>query len=294
MSHFRISLLQVSSPADPEMKHIKGEAFCRQAKSQGAHLALFPEMWSTGYQLYDPHGSQTLEQWAAQALSPEDEFVRRFRALAKELDMAIGLTYLERWQDLPRNTLALIDRRGEIVLTYAKVHTCDFDKEIYLTPGENFPVCDLDYGEGLVRLGAMICYDREFPEPARILMLEGAEILLVPNACEMEINRLCQLRSRAYENMVAVALVNYPAPQDNGYSVAYSGVAFDENERPLDMTLVEAGEEEGIFMAAFDLERLRTYREQEVWGNAFRKPRLYGALVRPGVEPPFQRDKARR
>ncbi len=51
----------------------------------------------------------------------------------------------------------------------------------------------------------MICFDREFPESARILMLKGAELILVPNACPMEINRLSQLRGRAFENMIAVA-----------------------------------------------------------------------------------------
>ena len=74
----------------------------------------------------------------------------------------------------------------------------------------------------------MICYDREFPESARILMLKGAEIILVPNACPMEINRLSQLRGRAYENMVGIATVNYPLgkPDCNGHSSAFDGVAY--------------------------------------------------------------------
>ena len=52
----------------------------------------------------------------------------------------------------------------------------------------------------------MICFDREFPESARILMLKGAEIILVPNACPMEINRISQLRARAFENMLGLVL----------------------------------------------------------------------------------------
>lgn len=293
MTSFSIALLQLSPHSDPEINRLKGEVFCRQAHARGAHLALFPEMWSHGYNLYDPQGNQSLQDWAASAVGVEGEFVRFYRSLARELDMAIGITFLERWPELPRNTLALIDRRGEIALTYAKVHTCDWDRERYLTPGEGFPVCDLDYGAGSVRLGALICFDREFPEPARILMLHGAEIILAPNACEMEINRLSQLRTRAYENMTGVALANYAAPQ-NGHSVAYSGVAFGTDEQPLDMTLVEAGEEEGVFLAHFDLDALRAYRQREVWGNAYRKPRLYGALTRPEISEPFVRKDARR
>ena len=64
-----------------------------------------------------------------------------------------------------------------------KVHTCDFDMEAALTPGDDFYVCTLDTAKGDVRIGAMICYDREFPESARILMLKGAELILTSNAC---------------------------------------------------------------------------------------------------------------
>ena len=140
----------------------------------------------------------------------------------------------------------------------------------------------------------MICYDREFPESARLLMLQGAEVILVPNACGMEVNRLTQLRSRAYENMVGVALANYAAPQENGHSVAYDGIAFSVDERSLDMTLVEAGRAEGVYLAAFDLDALRAYRAREVWGNSFRRPELYGRLTSAAVEPPFVRSRVRR
>jgi predicted amidohydrolase len=116
--------------------------------------------------------------------------------------MAIALTYLEHWNGAPRNTVALIDRHSETVLTYAKVHTCDFDKESALTPGSDFYVCELDTKQGKVKVGAMICFDREFPESARILMLKGAEITLIPNACDLEENRIAQLKARAFENMI--------------------------------------------------------------------------------------------
>jgi predicted amidohydrolase len=216
-------------------------------------------------------------------------YVRHFRSLARELEMAIGVTYLERWPDAPRNTLSLLDRHGDLVLTYAKVHTCDFGMEYACTPGDDFFVCSLDTAQGPVEVGAMICYDREFPESARILMLKGAEILLVPNACEMEPNRLGQLRARAYENMVGVALANYAAPQENGHSVAYQPMAYSLDGRPCDTLVVEAGEQEGIVLAAFDLEALRAWRQREVWGGAFRRPRCYGLLTTHEVAAPFLR-----
>ena len=60
-----------------------------------------------------------------------------------------------------------------MILQYAKVHTCDFADEACLESGDTFSVCDF-HG---VRLGVMICYDREYPESARLLMLKGAEII---------------------------------------------------------------------------------------------------------------------
>lgn len=93
-----------------------------------------------------------------------------------------------------------------MTLTYDKVHTCDFSLEGQLESEEECKVCEFDG----IKLGIMICYDREFPESARILMLQGAEIILVPNSCDMNPARLNQLSTRAFENMVGVAMANYP------------------------------------------------------------------------------------
>ena len=143
----------------------------------------------------------------------------------------------------------------------------------------------------------MICYDREFPESARILMLKGAELLLVPNACPMEINRLSQLRGRAYENMLAIATCNYPSgqPDCNGHSTVFDGVAYlpdDSDSR--DTCILDAGEKEGIYLAELDLDALRDYRRQEVHGNAYRRPETYGILTDAVIREPFVRPDRRK
>ena len=218
----KIALLQMTAcGTDQDANLAKGEAFCRRAAGMGADVALFPEMWNVGYALPDSKQLDEVTTWAAHAIGRDSAFVAHFRALAKELGMAIALTYLERWPGLPRNAVSLIDRHGEIVLTYAKVHTCDFDAEAALTPGDDFHVCTLDTAQGAVKVGAMICFEREFPESARILMLQGAELILTPNACRLETHRIGQFRARADENMVGVAMANYAAPQENGHSVAF-------------------------------------------------------------------------
>ena len=99
-------------------------------------------------------------------------FVGMFAALARELSISIVITYLESHRPKPRNTVSIINSRGEVVLNYSKVFICDFGAEELLKPnrnphpGESFPVCTPMGAEGEVRVGAMICADREFPEAA--------------------------------------------------------------------------------------------------------------------------------
>ncbi|GAB4520500.1 MAG: carbon-nitrogen hydrolase family protein [Anaerolineae bacterium] len=294
-SALTIALLQLCSHGrDQDANLVKGETACRQARQMGTDIALFPEMWNIGYRFFDPKDPADRDAWLQQAIDQDSAFVRHFQQLARELDMAIALTYLERWEGAPRNSVSLIDRHGEIPFTYAKVHTCDFGEESALTPGDDFHVGELDTRLGPVQIGAMICYDREFPESARILMLKGAEIILTPNACELESHRLHQFKTRAYENMVGVAMANYAAPECNGHSVAYDAEAFGPDGQPRDTLIIEAGPSEGIYLARFDLDRLRDYRRRETWGNAYRKPSRYGILTSPEVAPPFVRPDARR
>jgi N-carbamoylputrescine amidase len=294
MSKLKIALLQLLSAGYDQAANLaKGQQYCRMARQLGADIALFPEMWNIGYQLPDSGLPEQVAYWQQHAISRDSDFLSSFCKLAGELELAIALTYLEQWQGGPRDSLSLIDRHGEMRLTYAKVHTCDFDKEIGLTPGEDFPVCELDTASGPVKVGAMICFDREFPESARILMLNGAEVILTPNACELEANRIGQFRTRAFENMLVTAMSNYAIPQENGHSAAFDGIAFKQTGAR-DTCLVQADGHEGIYLAEFDLDLLRAYRASEVWGNAYRKPSCYGMLTSRAVEPPFIRPEARR
>lgn len=289
MNLLKIALLQIAPCGTLDENLKKGMDYCRKAKSMGADIALFPEMWSNGYYIYN----RPVNEWKQEAVPADSDFVNSFGSLAKELRMAIGITLLEKYKEYPRNTLILFDSFGEQKLSYAKVHTCDFDVERNLTPGEDFYVATLATACGEVKVGAMICYDREFPESARILMLKGAELILVPNACPMEINRLSQLRGRAYENMLAIATCNYPetVPDCNGCSSVFDGVAYlAEQDGSRDTCILQADGKEGIYMAELDLEQLRNYRASEVHGNAYRHPKKYGLLTDTKIDKPFIRD----
>ncbi len=273
----KIALLQLLPESGLQGQLDKGRAACVRAKELGADIALFPEMWSDGYFL--PQDSGELE---ALAIESGGDFVRAFARLAGELQMAIGVTFLEKHVPRPRNSMILFDRNGAERLHYAKVHTCGFDAERVLSPGDGFSVTELDLGWDRIRVGAMICFDREFPESARVLMREGAELILAPNACPMELNRLAALRTRAYENMLAVATCNYPAgqPDCNGRSTVFDGVAWLEDEPGVrDMCVFEAPEAEGVYLAQVDMEQLRAYRQKEVMGDRYRRPETYGLLI---------------
>lgn len=292
MKSLKVALLQIL-PSDSQRENLsKGIEYCKKAKMMGADIALFPEIWNTGYVI-----NEDMDKLLSDAVTSDDEFVRSYGVLAKELGMAIGITFLEKTVSLPKNSLILFDRHGHNVLHYSKVHTCDFGDEARLSQGDDFHVCELDTKDGKVNVGAMICYDREFPESARILMLKGAEIILVPNACPMEINRLSQLRARAYENMLGIATCNYPCgkPDCNGHSSAFDGVAYKEDvEGSLDTCILEAGEEEGIFIADFDMEKIRSYRQSEVHGNAYRRPWKYSLITSEEKNEPFIREDFRK
>ena len=124
MKSLKVALLQLL-PEDTLNGNLrKGLESCRKAKERGADIALFPEMWSVGYRI--PENTDELK---GSAITADSDFVGSFGRLAKELDMAIGITFLEKYEPLPRNTLCLFDRFGNRALTYAKVHTCDFGDE---------------------------------------------------------------------------------------------------------------------------------------------------------------------
>lgn len=283
--------MQLEAGENAEESRLIGERACREAKKAGAELAVFPEMFSCGYNI-----PENLDELRELAVPADGEFVSFFGRLASELDMAIAITFLESYDPLPRNSVRLYDRFGKALFTYAKVHTCDFGDEKRLTHGNDFFTAPLETNSGTVNVGAMICYDREFPESARILMLQGAELIIVPNACPMEINRISQLRGRAYENMLGIVTVNYPIgkPDCNGHSTAFDGIAYVPDMRgSRDTMLLDAGEQAGIYTVDIPIAKIREYRSREVHGDAYRRPELYGALTENEKKPPFVRESFR-
>ena len=266
----------------------------------GADIAVFPEIWNTGYEmlfegdLKDQKNipQEKIDNWKSKAISDNNKFIICYMDLAKQLEMAIAITYLEKTEDMPKNTVIIIDKNGQVILKYSKIHTVDSKMEAYIQPGLEFKTCDLEYSGRKVKIGAMICFDRDFPESTRILMLQGSEIIIVPNACYMSKIRLDQLKVRAYENMLGIATINYA--NHGGKSSAYSPIVRNINKQELENELLIMNNKENIKIVQFNMSEIREYRSREALGDAYRKPTVYKMLIENNVQEPFIRNDSRR
>lgn len=292
---FKVALVQHKGAPNTLQENLEqGLVYVRKAKEQGADIVLFPEMWSNGYappfegafdDPLDPNFERERKQWLEAAVDEGSDYIQAYQEIAKRLQIGIVITYLSKGKTAPQNTALMIGKQGEILMKYSKVHTCDFSLEGLLESGDAFKVCEF---EG-VKLGIMICYDREFPESSRILMLKGAELILVPNACDMNPARLNQLSTRAFENMVGIAMANYPG-KGWGQSAAFSPIVFDDEGYVDNQMMVADDQTEEIIVVSFDMEQIRGYRERETWGNAYRKVESYKDLIDRQVKEPFVRN----
>ena len=305
----KVAVVQANYPSSDCTINTKvGIHYIKEAKKLDADIVLFPECWLQGYSfpmlknltqselLEMDHYEDTLStvvnsnsymEWSTQAVDEDTSYVRQFCNIAKKLHIGIVMTGYTKGKNRPRNSAFVIDKEGKIQMTYSKVHTCDFSLESLLEPGEEFKVCDF-HG---VKLGIMICYDREYPESARMLMLKGAEFILVPNCCGGMKPRIHALETRAYENMTGVVMANIPF-ENGGQSCAFQPIAWDNEGKEQEMTVFLAdATSEKIYLAEFDLDALREYRNSEMMGNTFRKVNAYQDLLNSTISPPFIRKR---
>ena len=274
---YRVAILQKRATNGEIDKNVELviDALAEAAESH-ADMLLLPECFLTGYDL-----PMTYER----SIADDDVRIQKICDAAKEHQVGVVLTSFTKGKSAPQNSAFIIDKSGQILMKYSKVHTCDFADEKTVEPGTEFKVSDCDG----IKLGIMICYDREYPESARILMLKGAELILVPNDCGSMAPRLNALSTRAYENMVGVAMAN-PNGENAGCSCAYSPICWDEDGRCVDNTILMADElAEGLFYADFDMDAIRDYRNTEMMGNTFRKVDTYSELMNKAIQEPFIR-----
>lgn len=292
---FKIAIVQQKTvPNDLDANTANGIEYVKVAKELGADIVLFPECWINGYEYPDVDTKQPIDilmknveykKWWDMALDENSSYIESFCDIAKALSIGVVITSFTKGEAKPQNSAFIIDKYGNIIMKYSKVHTCDFSIEALCESGKEFKVCEFDS----VKLGIMICYDREYPESARVLMLKGAEIILVPNYCSIVPARLNTLSTRAYENMVGVVMANPPF-ENGGQSCAYSPIVWDKDGNGMNNTILVAGDtQEDILIVEFDLDVLRDYRSREMMGNTFRKVYAYNDILSEKIDEPFIR-----
>ncbi len=219
------------------------------AAGRGAQLLVCPEMFLTGYNI----GSDAVERLAE---AEDGASAMTVVEIAQAHRIAIVYGYPERAEDgQVYNSVQLIDAHGRSLCNYRKTHLFgELDRAMFSAGADHFPVVEL---EGW-KLGLLICYDIEFPENARRLALDGAELILVPTANMTPHDFICQVtvRARAQENQCYLVYANYcGAERDIQYCGQSSIVGPDGS------LLAMAGRDECQLLA--DLERERVLQGRQ-------------------------------
>jgi predicted amidohydrolase len=181
----------------------KFERYVRAAAARGAQVAIAPEGFLEGYvgNVKD-NPEVTNDKYLAIAETLDGASLTRVRSLARELRMYLGLGFAEKRGAHLYNSMAVFSPEGQAALHYSKAH--NDDDEPFNTLGNEFPIASTSFG----RWGALICYDRQLPETARILSIKGAQIILVPAWGEHGDMNDAMMRTRAFENSVWVVFVH--------------------------------------------------------------------------------------
>lgn len=290
MRKLTVAAVQMSCSVNPEESIKKAEDLVMEAVNKGAKLILLPELFERQYfcqeRRYDYY------EFAKPVM--ENEAVKHFTNVSSKTGTVLPISIYEKDGNVLYNTVAMLDS-GNFLGIYRKTHIPDdhfYQEKFYFTPGNTgFKVFDTTAG----RVGVGICWDQWFPETARSLTVNGAEIILYPTAIGSEpvLNadscghwrRTMQGHSAA--NIIPVAAANRigtesvtPCEANNNQT---SSLTFYGSSFITDMTgeLVESADRtsETVLVHSFDLDEINTARLE--WGlMRDRRPECYGDIVR--------------
>jgi N-carbamoylputrescine amidase len=264
-----VGSIQTSYGPDLEANIAKTEAFVREAADRGAEVILPSELFEGIYfcTRHDP-------KWFETARPVMDHpCVSRLRALAKSLGVVIPISFFEK--DGPRyyNSIAIADADGEILGIYRKSHIPDgpgYQEKYYFRPGDTgFKAWNTKHG----KIGVGICWDQWYPEAARAMVLQGAEILFYPTAIGSEpydasldthLQWQRAMQGHAVSNAVPVVAANRIGIEDNdGVKQKFYGHSFICDHRG-ELVQKFGADDEGVLVHTFDLDLIESYRAD--WG----------------------------
>ena len=282
-SSLSIGIVQCSlgDAREANVSHIEG--LIREAAGRGAKIIVTPELFE------GPYFPQTEDEHAFDLAAPlhSHPTVGRMQALADELGVVLPISFFERAGQAYYNSVVTIDADGKQLGIYRKSHIPDgpgYEEKFYFRPGDTgFRVWKTRHGN----LGVGICWDQWFPEAARSMALQGAEVLLYPTAIGSEPEAPDEdsqtpwrrvMVGHAVANAMPVAAANRIG---NEGGLTFFGSSFVCDQRG-DLQADLGRDEEGVATASFDRDSLRRYRAN--WGFfRDRRPELYDRLT--GDEP---------
>lgn len=290
MKNIKIAALQFSCCSQVQENIDKAETMVREAASNGANLILLPELFERPYFCQE----KRYDYYDYALPLTENPAVRRFQAVAGELGVVIPVSFYERDVQRLFNSIAMIDADGSILGVYRKTHIPDdhfYQEKFYFTPGDTgFKVWDTRFG----KIGVGICWDQWFPEAARCMALDGAELLFYPTAIGSEPVLECDsmphwqrcMQGHAAANLVPVIAANRIGTEtvtpDSENQQQSSSLTFYGSSFIADNTgaLVECADRtsDTVLLHTFDLDELRDMRLS--WGVfRDRRPEMYGRIA---------------
>lgn len=283
----KAALAQFSGMWDPQANRDKAAAMAREAARAGAKIVCFPEIANTIYFCYDLD-----PKYFVFAEPMDGPSVQQMQAVARETGVLIVYPFYELDEGQRFNTAVVIGPEGDLYGKYRKssiptmtpakgAKESPSDEKFFFAPNTlGFPVFDTPFG---IRIGLLICYDRHFPEAARVLGLRGADLVLVPTATfrpwVREVWEI-ELRAHAIANNYYVGGVNKVGLDERGAPDRWhfgSSLFID----PRGQVLVRAGDQHDEIVYA-DIDRSLVQETRERWGFfRERRPDLYGPVVEP-------------
>lgn len=285
MRNIKIAATQMLCTWNRQATLDKADHMVREAAQKGANIILLQELFET------PYFCQLQKFQYMELATPleENPAVEHFKKLAKELDVVLPISFFERAGNTQFNSIAIIDADGEILGVYRKTHIPDglpYAEKFYFTPGDTgFKVWNTKYG----RIGVGICWDQWFPETARSLALQGAEILFFPTAIGSEptlekdsrIHWRNTMAGHAAANMMPVVASNRIGREtDEDSEMTFYGSSFIADNHG---EIVEQADDstETVLVHEFDLDELA--RERREWGIfRDRRPEMYKTILTHG------------
>lgn len=285
MRNIKIAATQMPCTWNRQATLDKADHLVREAAQKGANIILLQELFET------PYFCQLQKFQYMELATPleENPAVEHFKKLAKELDVVLPISFFERVGNTQFNSIAIIDADGEILGVYRKTHIPDglpYAEKFYFTPGDTgFKVWNTKYG----RIGVGICWDQWFPETARSLALQGAEILFFPTAIGSEptlekdsrIHWRNTMAGHAAANMMPVVASNRIGREtDEDSEMTFYGSSFIADNHG---EIVEQADDstETVLVHEFDLDELA--RERREWGIfRDRRPEMYKTILTHG------------